>query len=896
MQIRVTILFLLLAVLLNGQSLQSRWDHTYRIGENATVHAIVQSFNGWIIAVGEVELPRKEKDGFFLVIDPENGRQISSQTYGGEQEDVLLDIRQAVDGTFYLAGYSESKSNGRSDAWLLHVDEKGLLMEEERFGTGQEERFTHLEILEDGALLAAGQIGRKSTGYVWLTRIEKMRKVSDRSIGEGQFKDVVGIYQSPNNSIWMAGNLEKPEKGLEETGVSWLVELDKNGNVKNGSKQIIKVDDFGELKQMKRSVFGDMILVGTTFNAAQRDTWVVELSEEGRELLNFSYGEPLDEFGIGLLKTVQDHFLLARQIYRGPSQVVVIDGRGGELVQDISKGERFIIRDMVYTFGRDFVIAGNYRQGKEDNLYLTCLQPKDLLAIARSKTEAAVTCSAPRLHDENGDGVLKRGERGAIIFEITNSGEADIIDGNIEIKGLPSGNPFQQVFVSFLPQGRKHKVSIPINGDDITGNSMKLTIVVKERSFELASFPFEIRRRIESGTGDENRVFEVITDWETPYSNSRNFNNKHARVFSGNVPVSHTATATTELKTADYRVKKNGVWLEDNKAWNPRLEVNLRDGHETYRFRNYFTFEAQLDTGYNEIIIEILKDKKVIQRDTLLFEFFPKRPNLHVVVVGPANVGLAHNQQDALDFAALMSAQAQQNYFNQVFIDTLVTEKETTQRNLSIAFEDLKKRHWSNNKPDRIAKSDVLVVFISSHGLIVDEEGQRRFKIMPSDYDSEYKSVTTVDYKKVVLDNLNKIDCKKIVFIDACHSGAAGVKDDRGNLSKYLLELNALSPGLLSISSSDEEESSYENDRWQNGAFTKAIEEVLRGEGMAKDLGETTREGLKAISLAALYDYLIMRVPNLVKSVNKDYEQNPAKRSNNPELEKIKFLIAPAGK
>lgn len=901
MKIRFTIsCFLLVAfsILVKGQSLESCWDRTYRIGENETVHALVQSVNGWIVIVGEVEQGENGKDGFFLVLDPQTGDQLSRQTYGEDKEDVLLNIRQASDGTFYLIGYSSSKSNGRTDGWLLHVDEKGQVLEEARFGTSQDEKFTHLVLLDGGTLLIAGQKGKKPAGDIWIVRVENGQKASEQFIGEGNFKEVVGAFRSPTGAIWLCGNLLKFEKRTEETGVSWLVELDENGNEIEDSRQILKVDDFGELKGMKESLFNDMILVGSSLNGQQWDTWMVELSEDGEELLNFSYGQKNDEFGIAMLKTVQDHFLLARRVNPYQSQIVVIDGGGGELVHNISKGNDFLIKDIIYTYDRNFIVAGVYQEGRDNFIYITCLQPNNLLAIAKSGPE--LSCSKPVLRDNTGDGLLARGERGYISFEITNIGETNLTDAYILVKGLPASSNFQKIYISFLQQGSKRTEKIPISGNDFSGASLELTLEVYERSQLLEKFPFVVRSKTVLPPGG-NPVYdlEIITNWETLYSTDRSHNNKPARVSSDKIAVDHKALIPNQYKSTDYRVKKNGVWLEDNKAIKWQIDTEDREDSQQYPKVNYLSFEASLDTGMNEIIIEILDKNKVVSRDTLLFEYKPAHPNLHVLVVGPENVGLNYNSQDALDFAGLMAAQATQNYFNKVFIDTLVSSEETTQRNLSIAFDKLTKRFRgsNSNKPNRIATNDVLVVFISSHGLIVEEEGDSRFKIMPSDYDPEHKSITTLDYKKTILGNLQKIDCKKLIFIDACHSAAGGVKKDKVNIAKYLLELNETPPGLLSITSSDTEEFSYENAAWENGAFTKAIEEALKGEGLAKEMGigEDTEDGNRVISLAALYDYLAVRVPNLVKKIDDRLKQNPRKQSNNKELEAIKFLMIPNG-
>ena len=879
------------------------WDENYRLGNGETVHALLQSMNGWIIAVGEVELPGKDKDGFLLIIDPETGRSLFSRTYGEEKDDVLMDARQAKDGTYFLVGYTFSKGSGKSDAWLLHVDEEGEVIEEKTFGGGDEDRFTHLAILKNGTLLIAGQKGKKPDGNIWITSLENMAKTNQHFIGDGKYKNVVGAFSSGNGTVWLCGNISA--KKTKAYGTGWAVEIDERGNIIRGSTQRIDTYEGGELNHMEGSVFGDMVLAGTCLKSRQRDAWMVEIDEHGNELLNLTYGDRREEYGLALLKTIQDDYLLARQVSSSGSggivhsQVALVDNKGGEVIYDIPQEELFFVNRLLYTFDRKFVVAGFTKEGREQHLRLVCLRPEGLLARAKAELKPQVSCSKPRLQDADGDGLLSNGERGAIIFDITNNGDTEIIDGNIIVEGLPSRSAYEKVFFSFLPIGQKKQLSVPVKGSDFQGSSVKLTIKVQERSQLIASFPFEVRSRsVASGNGPA-KALEILTSWSTPYSNSGDHNNLPVRVGENRTDIIYEAVSPRALKSTDFKVMKNGVWLEDSKQGNRHLKEK-RTEYRDYPFNYTFSFEALLDTGYNEFIIEVIDGNKTVSRDTLIFEFLPDHPNLHVLVIGPSDIGLDYNTKDALDFAALMKAQEGKAYFNQVFIDTLATPGSATAKNISIAFANLPKRFHSKTSAKKIAPNDVLAIFISSHGLMVDEFGERRFKIMPSDYDPEYPQVTTVDYENIILRPLKVVDCKKLIFIDACHSAAAGVKNSQPSINKYLSELNATLPGLLSISSSRQEEFSYENEQWQNGAFTKAIREAFSGDGAKGPNGEKiipeiiTNKGVKLISIASLSDYLLVRVPNLVKSINEKLEQNPLLQSENQGLKNIKFLIVPA--
>ncbi len=904
------ILFPLLLLLTNlpGQSLQSCWDRTFRLGKKETVYAVTQSINGWVAAVGSVEVPGRGLDGFLLIVDPQNGRTLYSQIYGGEGDDAFLDIGQDLYGNFYLAGYSEDDTGRqRADGWLMYVDIEGAKLEEAFFGTAEAEQFEYLEILETGGVLLVGRKQKRSEGEIWVVRTDEMQMKNQRTLRDERFDDIIGTFLSEDGNVWVGGNQSNRAKRDGKAG--WLLQLDALGNpVREREVVEIKSGNYAELNMMQRSLLDDMVFAGMVINNDQRDAWVLQYTQDGQELVNLSYGDKREEVGVGLLKTVQDHFLITRQVipYRAgmapQSEVVLINGKKDELVYQIPDKNGFMPVQSLYTFDRKILVWGHQPDGWKQHLKAVCIEAEELLAIAKSGG-SKIDCTAPQLIDEDRDGILQKGERGVILFDVVNNSNQDLLEGTVLIEGLPLESQFKTTFLGFIRRGSKKQARIPVNGDMLLGKNLEVIISLKERGQPIDEFPFTIISKVNSR--EEPRKLEIITKWETPYSSDTRNNNLSARVAAEQTPIRYEVTSPREFKDTDIRVRKGGIYLEGNKQSGRKFDVSELPNQDWYRYRHTLNLEVPLDTGENIFIIEVWEDEEVVKRDTLSFVYEPQRPNLHVVVVGPEGVGLNYNTQDALDFAGLMEAQAGSGYFGAVYIDTLVAASVTTGRNISIAFADLKKRYLSPRADKKITENDVLVVFISTHGHVLEENGRKRFKLQPSDYDGDYPKLTTIDYEKVVLEPLQMIDCKKLVFIDACHSAAAGAKSASGNISKYILELNAIQPGMLSIHSSSEEEYSYENKVWKNGAFTAAIEKAFHGERIliagTENADESNRtylepniteeDGKRLIAMKDLYEYLSVCVPYLVQQIDHNQQQHPQKKADRPELERIKFLI-----
>ena len=135
------------------------------------------------------------------------------------------------------------------------------------------------------------------------------------------------------------------------------------------------------------------------------------------------------------------------------------------------------------------------------------------------------------------------------------------------------------------------------------------------------------------------------------------------------------------------------------------------------------------------------------------------------------------------------------------------------------------------------------------------------------------------------------VEAKKIAFIDACLSGTIeGGKGTSGEkLSNALLLANESAPGTAAFASCSDNEQSYENKTWENGAFTEAILEALNGEpvtlsdGTTLKINQNDETGKDIISIKEVHQFLQKRVPDLLKGLKLGVTQNP--KLSNQELD-----------
>ena len=97
---------------------------------------------------------------------------------------------------------------------------------------------------------------------------------------------------------------------------------------------------------------------------------------------------------------------------------------------------------------------------------------------------------------------------------------------------------------------------------------------------------------------------------------------------------------------------------------------------------------------------------------------------------------------------------------------------------------------------------------------------------------------------------------KALFFIDTCHAGSAmGKRRGLDDLTGMVNELSSAENGAVVFAASTGRQSSMEDDRWHNGAFTKALVEGLSGKA---DYGGKGRITVNMLDL-----YLSERVKEL---------------------------------
>ncbi len=502
---------------------------------------------------------------------------------------------------------------------------------------------------------------------------------------------------------------------------------------------------------------------------------------------------------------------------------------------------------------------------------------------------------------------VQRGD--TVTFEVTLENRGDIVAEQTYVRfNYPYklvGLTKKRVFVGDLPPGESKTVSFRFYIQKVFLEDFAWVQCTAEETTRKYTEIQKYEAAIEQGVPDpelpELDVKEAKLEvfWKVPEPADHKGNIVITKKAVEKITV--LAFSSTPLKEKHFTVFLNGDSIVDDPSKFKKQKLRSRgqpndiDGTNRYVFVN----DINLLVGRNEIYVQVTNDDGLTKRTpTITFTYDGIKPNLYLLSIGVPHNDLQFPDNDARDFVEAFKKQAgKSNIFDRV--ETVLLNKENNTDKLSILKEI---ENLSTHKIEEIREIDLVVLFISTHGMIRKSDNpdypEGFFTIAPINYQKMYKSTTSILFNAEIVQKLKKLPGKVFIFIDACFSGAG--KDDIDKASKMTEEeyvSNAIQKwvnseqGIRIFASSSENEKSYEYPPGENGAFTEAILEAFYGEPSKLMESDTNNDGW--VSLEELVNYVRFRVPQLVRE-DKRYKfrkQTPAFKLKKGDDELLLYRI-----
>lgn len=320
-------------------------------------------------------------------------------------------------------------------------------------------------------------------------------------------------------------------------------------------------------------------------------------------------------------------------------------------------------------------------------------------------------------------------------------------------------------------------------------------------------------------------------DFHLPQIEIKNFEELPSRQDQGSI---HLKIKLTDSK---YKLDRINIWVNDVAIYGVN-GISLRDKNVKQYTQD---LEISLAKGKNKVQLSVLNQagaESYKETFEVICTAGKDRPNLYLITIGEskfqqANFNLKYAAKDAQDMVSLFK---ENNYYNEVFSKTLVNQQ-VTKENVS----ELK------SFLQQAGINDQVIMFIAGHG-VLDSKLDYYF----ASYDMDFKepALNGIAYEDLehLLDGIKPI--KKILFIDACHSGEIDKDEleldtanvEQGKDIQFRVVGNTASPklgtqniseltkslftdlrkgtGATVVSSAGGLEFAIEGDEWNNGLFT----------------------------------------------------------------------------
>jgi len=153
------------------------WTRTYGGLGDDSASAVIEMTDGSFVLAGSTNSSGAGGKDFWLVKTDVRGEVEWTRTYGSPKGEGTRVITQTADGGFALAGYTTSSGAGSMDAWLVKTDARGVMQWNQRYGDANAESnwaVSVIETVDKGFVLAIGSSYSGGGGYpgTWLVKID----------------------------------------------------------------------------------------------------------------------------------------------------------------------------------------------------------------------------------------------------------------------------------------------------------------------------------------------------------------------------------------------------------------------------------------------------------------------------------------------------------------------------------------------------------------------------------------------------------------------------------------------------------------------------------------------------------------------------------------------------
>jgi predicted secreted protein len=257
----------------NGNRL---WDRTFggfvsSSGDGAW--SVVEADDGGFVTTGYTSSFGAGGTDLWLIKTDSWGNQLWDRSYGGPKDEVGMSLVQTRDEGYMVAGRTESYGSGEDDIWLLKVDSEGSEQWNRTFGGEKDD--VGLQVLEagDGYVIVGRTESFGSKKKAFLLKIDSEgREIWEKTYGEES--SGISVQTTTDGGFIIAGRSEMGVSGRD----ALLIKTDSSGNKQWMMPLGGLGDDIGTY--IVQSPDDGYVMSGITnsYRSGAEDAWIVKLA------------------------------------------------------------------------------------------------------------------------------------------------------------------------------------------------------------------------------------------------------------------------------------------------------------------------------------------------------------------------------------------------------------------------------------------------------------------------------------------------------------------------------------------------------------------------------------------------------------------------------------------
>lgn len=861
-----------------------------------------------------------KKDGWILILD-EKGDTEQELLLGSSDDDMFRALVVGADGSVWAAG------NSGEDAWVVHLNPQfqvvwerrlrfkrapssinaialttdrhlyftgstseakkpklwvggltpaGDLILDKTFPTLPAEEGTGIVILDAQTLALCGTVydpQNRENGFVSILD-RKGTVLQQQTLGGREYDRLNFLGQLSNGRLLAVGSSASFERGSRRIS-AWMNILNDKADLKQAVYYGSKLDD--EAAAAIEHPDGRLFALGTTARQVlkMRQGWLFQLTDRAQ---NKTSTQSIETLLLPIRYKQQDIALAGERLFIPFSLKNTSKKAQYNLRALLTPRNASAARLLKLTGGRSILlppVAGEtmlewglplqFAEGNPGGTYqiqVQFFQGDSVLGKPHTVEVKLGTTALPRLVLTTLplDSSLSLGHEGFLPFVVHNAGDQIAKNLTLSVMAPPGTRVPDNMVLGDLPAGARMTYRLPILPENVAvgPEAIRLTLRVSDENL-VHTATAQVVLGVVTGNIPPKAPAANYTVAVWVYPNPDHFDQSAVVWTQEEITVQVKIVSSAAVTRQQFCLEINGQPCQTGAKFD---EVQIKGDKNSKTFSQ----TLRLLPGENKILAHIKTATGEVQSEALKIVYAPAKPNLHIISIGIPSADLKYTVKDARNFTTAF-ANSPNNAFGKIFMDTLLTEGRTTKTEILKALRRMQYRYTDL----QILPKDLLVIFVSGHGLGAYDG---RFRLAASDYDGPFLEETSLDFEQEIVNYLQTLPCQKLFFVDACHSGTAS--------STGLAGIAARKNGLNMLVSCQPNELSYEDDSWQNGAFTATIVRAIEQFGRQAVALDSNTDG--ALDAAELFTYIEKEVPKLVEK-----KRPKTTTSQHPKL----FLAAP---